>query len=229
VHQCVGFFTGYLCGLLVIYPYMYIGMASEGAWAALVRALPWPMTPAITAGFVVYYLAALSADRNRLRDALAQGLGTGVVGLVSCLWAFENPMDEWASFVYVITTCLCIGGAIGYLFPWAYRRRVAAIYQGTERRRSPRISLVAPSELRSAGEAIGCDAVNLSANGARLNAACKAEVGDPVVVELPGVGRLHSKVVRKGDHETAVSFESDSNRETALRNYIGEIAWRAAA
>jgi hypothetical protein len=47
VHQCVGFFTGYLCGLLVIYPYMYIGMASEGAWAALVRALPWPMTPAI--------------------------------------------------------------------------------------------------------------------------------------------------------------------------------------
>lgn len=98
----------------------------------MVRTLPWPLTPAITAGFVVYYLAALSAERNRLRDALRQGLLTGAIGLVSCLWAFDNLADKLASMVYVTTTCLFIGGAIGYLFPWAYRKRMAAIYHGAD-------------------------------------------------------------------------------------------------
>jgi PilZ domain len=229
VHQCVGFLTGYLCGLLVIYPYIYIATAShQGAWASLVQSLPWPLTPAVTAGFVVYYLAVLSAERSRIKDALVQGLGTGAAGLISCLWAFGDLTDKLPSFVYIVTTCTGIGGAIGCFFPWAYRRRVAAIYQGAERRHSPRISLVAPSELRSAAEAIGCQAVNLSTSGARLNAACHAEVGEQVELELPGVGSLDSMVVRKGDQETVVRFQFDQDRELALRHYIGNLGLAAA-
>jgi hypothetical protein len=229
VHQCIGFLTGYVCGLMVIYPYILIASASHqvGAWAALGRSLPWPLIPAITAGFVVYYLAALSADRNRPKDALIQSLVTGAVGLVSCLWAFNDLGDKLPSCVYIVITCMGIGGAIGYFFPWAYRRRVAAIYHGAERRHSPRISLVAPSELRSASETIGCEAVSLSASGARLNAACQAEVGDRVQLELPGVGSLSSQVVRKSDHETVVRFQFDQDGELALRHYIGDFGLAA--
>jgi PilZ domain len=228
VHQCVGFLTGYVCGLLVIYPYGLIGSAFQnGAWGSLVHALPWPLIPAITAGFVVYYLAALSVERNRRKDALIQGLATGAVGVVSCFWAFDDLGDKLPSFVYIVTTCMGIGGAIGYFFPWAYRQRVAAIYNGAERRRSSRISLIAPSELRSVKETIGCEAVSLSAGGARLNAACQAEVGDSVQLELPGVGSLASQVVRKGDHETVVRFQSDQTDELALRHYIGDLGLAA--
>ena len=120
-----------------------------------------------------------------------------------------------------------IGGSIGYFFPWAYRQRVAAIYHGVERRRSPRISLVAPSELRSASESIDCEAASLSAGGARLNAACRAEVGDSVQLELPGVGRLNSQIVRKGVHETVLRFQFDQGDELALRHYIGDFGLAA--
>lgn len=223
VHQCIGFVTGYLCGLLVIFPYIATG-SKEGIWNSLGRSLPWPLIPAITAGFVVYYLADLTARRSRIKDSIVQGVITGAVGIIACLWAFDGTPGNLPSYVYTFTTCLCIGGAIGYFFPLAYHQRVASIYHGAERRQTPRIAIVAPSALRSEEGIVSCEAVNISAGGARLNADCNVDLGDPIQFELPGVGSLQGEVIRKSDRETVVRFQNNQTHE-ALRHYIGDIAW----
>ena len=223
VHQCIAFSTGYICGLIVIFPYKAIALKHID-WGIFLDSLQWPLVPAITSGFVVYYLAALSPRRRPIKDAILQGLITGIVGLIACLWAFDDPSEEIASFVYIVTTSMGIGGVIGYFFPSAYQQRVASIYHGAERRRSPRISISARSALRTAEEAIECEAVSLSTSGAQLNAVFNAKIGDTVKLHLPGVGSIDSQIVRKGEHVTAVEFLPEEERVRDLLHYIGEMA-----
>ena len=223
VHQCIGFATGYLCGLAVMMPYNAIG--SEGMWLKnLQHALPWSMIPAITASYVVYYLADLKKRRSRIKDATVQGVATGLIGLLACVWAFDTLTTKTASMIYIISTSIGLGAVIGYFFPTDYHDRMAAMYLGPERRTNPRIFLSAQSGLKADGQQIACHTEDLSLGGAALNVSCKAEVGDRVELDLPGVGLLGSAVVRKNDRELAVRFEDDKGSEPLLRAYIGQMA-----
>lgn len=223
VHQCIGFATGYLCGWLVIFPYLAIAARKE-IWSNLSHSLPWPLIPAITAGYIVYYLETLKDARSCIKDALMQGSITGAVGLFTSLWAFDNSIDHLPSFIYIASSSFLIGGAIGYFFPSAYRQRIAdtaAIYQGVERRSSIRINIMTPSVLRFAEESIPCDMANISTGGALIHSECNIDVGDFVQLALPGLGTIKSEVVRKGANELAVKFYPDSKQEMSLPCYLG--------
>jgi hypothetical protein len=224
VHQCIGFATGYLCGWLVIFP--YLSMATDkGFMYNLIRSLPWPLIPAITSAFIVYYLDVLPDKSSRIKDAFRQGVATGVVGLIVSLWSFQSLLDNLSSFIYIVSTGVLLGGAIGYFFPSAYSRRVAAIYRGGERRSSPRVTIRTPSAIRTADASISCEAVDISAGGARIDADCNVAVGDRIQLELPELGRLNSQVVRKESHGIGVRFQPDTKREQALLNYISGMSF----
>ncbi|MBT8340809.1 MAG: PilZ domain-containing protein [Desulfatitalea sp.] len=224
VHQCIGFATGYLCGWLVIFPYLST-VTQKGFVYNLAHSLPWPLIPAITAGFIVYYLAVTPKKSSRIKTALRQAVATGLAGLIVSLWAFQDHMDKLPSFFYIISTSLFIGGAIGYFFPSAYRQRLPIIYRGSERRSNPRITIMSQAGIQSAEDFIPCEAVDISAAGARIAGACDVALGDRVQLELPGLGRFNSEVVRKAEHNISVKFQPETKQEQALLNYIGGMSF----
>lgn len=55
---------------------------------------PWPMIPAATSGFIIYYLSSLDTVRKRLSEGLIQ---SGVMGLVAAVAYLIASLEAAAS------------------------------------------------------------------------------------------------------------------------------------
>lgn len=61
-----------------------------------------------------------------------------------------------------------------------------------------------------------CQIKDMSASGLSVDTELKPEIGDRAVVYVKGIGRLHAEVVRVRDHDVALHFVADNDRQQAI-------------
>lgn len=225
-YVAMGAFFGYLPGFAIILCYVLIGPSNSGGIVDnALRILPWPLIPAATAAFVVYYLVSLEQKKKAKmwQEATTQAFVSALIGALAYVIYFSREVAEpnTAFLVYICVVCFFTGGIIGAIFPGPYRRRFAGTHLTKESRSEPRVELIANGMLLVAGIKIAVQILNLSLNGARLDFSSPLAMGSDVSLGIPGLGFLDAKVKNQQEGTTSLRFESlDETQRDNLRDYL---------
>lgn len=226
-HIFFGTFVGYLPGLLIILSYtitMKKDMDPTGIIDTAMRIAPWPLIPAATSGFIVYYLTSLDRQANRWLEAVIQAMTMAFVGAFASL-LYSSRMGQELNhrfLIYVTILCLLTGGAIGAIFPTPYRKRKQNSRSTIERRTDTRFSLTNDATLTVAGRGYQCQTLDLSLNGAKVNFTTPLEKGSRVTLKLPDLGVFTAIVKHQNQSSTSMIFEALGERSLQrLQQYLG--------
>jgi hypothetical protein len=221
----IGALTGYLTGTAIIMMYVTIfgETDSNGLWNQFKYIWPWPMIPATTSGFIIYYLYSLDVVRKRLAEGMIQGGALGVVAVLAyIIFADLRGVELNLQFLlYCLIVCTLAGFAIGWTFPEEYRRRKKDSLDHPDRREHPRVSVFSKATLRVQGQEYSCHTINLSIDGAKLPMEIPQEVGADVRLDLSEVGEIGGKIQRKGPGETCLQLFAAEDLKKRLANFIG--------
>lgn len=221
----IGAAAGYLTGFAIIM--LYILKFSAGDMNSPVkmalRIWPWPMIPATTAGFIIYYLYSLSIDRKRLAEGSIQGAAMGAVAALAYIISSGlRGVDVHLSFLaYCSMVCCLVGFVIGWTFPEEYRRRRNRDKARNNRRHNPRIALAAEGTMIVGDQKITCQTVNLSMDGAEIAMNCPHEVGTDVLFDIHNVGAIEAVVKRKEGEKTFLQLFPTDEIAGRLASYLG--------
>ncbi len=222
----IGAVAGYLAGFAIIMFYVLTLTDNDidgSAKMDLINIWPWPMIPATTAGFIIYYLCSLGVDRKRLAEGSIQGAAMGTVAaLAYIISAGLRGVDVDFSFLaYCSIVCCLVGFVIGWTFPEEYRRRRNRDKARSNRRSNPRIALAATGTMIVGDQKIPCQTVNLSMDGAKLAANCPHEVGTDVLLDIDDVGSIKAVVKRKEGEKTFLQLFPTDEISGRLASYLG--------
>jgi hypothetical protein len=217
----IGALTGYLAGGLIIFIYTQLFITHSGD-VELAKLWPWPMIPAGTAGFVVYYLISLDVARKRLAEGLIQGITMAVVGaLAYIIFAGLKEIEINPLFLaYCAVVCGTVSFAIGWTFPEEYRRRRKGDMRMRERRRYPRICVSSPVNVIAGDQAYAGHTLNLSLTGAKLPTVIPQEVGSEVQLELHGIGQVQGVINRKDESGTTMELSPEGEIRQRLSAFL---------
>lgn len=225
VHRAIATGMGYIIALVVLLIWTSFASA-ESFYVRLAKIWPWPLIPATTSGFAVYYLSSLKVFRSRWVEGFLQGITTGAAALLACVLAIQDfsNFSTKAFAAYTVLVSGMAGYSIGFIFPQEYRRRVSNFYTGPERRNHSRIALRADSNIIIDNEKYACEIENLSLGGAKLSTGLSKDEGASAILELSGVGQLNGYISRKTADFSCIQFSLNEAMKNSLKNYISTYA-----
>ena len=221
----IGAAVGYLAGFAIIMFYIlnFSPNDIESPTTMALKIWPWPMIPATTAGFIIYYLYSLGVHRRRLAEGLIQGAAMGVMAALSYAISSGlqgNPINL-LFLAYCSMVCSLTGFAIGWTFPEEYRRRRNSDKARNNRRHQPRIALSTKGTLIVGDQKIPCETINMSIDGAKLATDCPKEVGTDVLFNIRDIGTIRAVVKRKEDEKTFLQLFPNEKIACRLASYLG--------
>ena len=221
----IGAATGYLAGFAIIMFYIFKFSESDinGSMMMALKIWPWPMIPATTAGFIIYYLFSLDACRKRLAEGVIQGVSMGAVAALAYIISSGlREVDINPSFlVYCSIVCCLVGFVIGWTFPEEYRRRRNRDKGKNNRRHQLRIAMAATGTVIVGDQKIPCQTVNLSMDGAKLGTYCPQQVGTNVLLNISGIGAIKAVIKRKDGEETFLRLFPTDKIAERLTAFLG--------
>lgn len=178
----------------------------------------WPIPVAVTTSFIIYYLSTAKSEKdNYWRDGLLQALVQGAAGFTVAYLAVKelNIVAEGPPGFYLIgyiTLTLGLAGlCIGRVFPKEYSRALKEHH--LERRIGKRVALNIPVSVVADRE-YTVDNSTVSPTGANLPIEVPKKVGDLLQFDIPGIGPLAARIIRKATGNTYLAFKvSKSDRE----------------
>jgi hypothetical protein len=228
----IGAAVGYLAGFAIIMFYIF-KFSPETVGSPMTMALkiwPWPLIPATTAGFIIYYLYSLGVHRRRLAEGAIQGAAMGVVAALA--YAVSSGLQgndmNLLFLAYCSIVCSLTGFAIGWTFPEEYRRRRNRDKAKNNRRHQPRIALSTKGTLIAGDLKFPCETLNMSMDGAKLATDCPQEVGTDVLFNIRDIGTVKAVVKRKEDEKTFLQLFPDEKIAYRLASYLGIKNWTPA-
>lgn len=221
----IGAASGYLAGFAIILFYA-VKFASDhfnGLLNIVFLIWPWPMIPATTAGFIIYYLYSLEVSRNRLTEGCIQGAAMAVVAALA--YAIGSGLQDngmnMLFLSYCSIACGLTGFAIGWTFPEEYRRRRKQDTARYNRRHQPRIALATTGTLVVGEQRIPCETVNLSMDGAKIAIDCPQEVGTDVLFKIKDIGVINAVIKRKEGKKAFLQLFPSEEISDRLASYLG--------
>jgi len=222
----IGTLAGYVTGFAIIIMYVLLFSKKDTGFTIdlMKRTWPWPMIPAATSCFIIYYLESLDVKRKRLTEGIIQGLAMAVVaGLAYTISAGLRGTETRYSFLeYSMLVCGLTGFAIGWIFPEEYRRRKKASLKRYEERRSySRILVMNTGKVQIGDETYPCQTIDLSLGGAKLSMAIPQEIGTDVLLNLDHIGEIKGVIKRKEENRTSLKLFPNEQIKKRLAEYIG--------
>ena len=195
---------------------------------ALERNWFWPIPVAVTTSFIIYYLSTLKNNQSSFwRDGLIQAIVQGSAGFgVASLAVYELeivPQDYRgvALIAYVTLTLGFTGWCIGRVFPTEYSRALRERH--LERRMGTRVELNMPVTIIADRE-YAIDKPTLSPTGASIPMDVPKNVGDSLHFDLPGMGLLVARVIRKAAGQTYLAFSVNKEQRENLSMFLQQQA-----
>lgn len=221
----IGAGAGYWAGFAIIM--VYVIHFSPNQFTSLTemafRVWPWPMIPATTAGFIIYYLYSLEVHRKRLVEGCIQGTAMAAVAVLA--YAISSGLQKNDINILFLSYCAIVCGltgfAIGWTFPEEYRRRRKKDTAKSNRRHQTRIDLSTTGTLVAGDRECPCETVNLSMDGAKIATDCPQEVGTDVVFNINDIGAINALVKRKEEDNTFLQLFPNDDTADRLASYLG--------
>ncbi len=224
-HICIGVIAAYLPAFLIILIFSYSQSEDPTSWFTIAkRILPWPLIPASTAGFIIYYLSTLDKKISRWTEAVIQAAIMALVGATAytCYISFQSKPIDQNFLLYISSLCFFMGGAIGAIFPQTYRNRIQESGPIVERRSDQRVSLVNDVILTVAGNDYQCKTMDLSIKGTKVAVEASLNEGDQVVLSVPDLGHFSGTIKFCDKKSTSISFNDlEEQVIQKLKTYLG--------
>ena len=184
----------------------------------------WPIPVAVTTSFIIYYLSTVRNEKSAFwRDGLIQGLVQGVAGFsvaylaVTELQIVPQGFKGIALIGYVTLTLGLTGWCIGRVFPMEYSRALRERH--LERRGGSRVELKVPVSVVADRE-YPVDNPTISPTGASLPIEVPKKVGDVLQFDIPGIGTLMARVIRKAAGKTYLAFRVNKDEREKLSAFL---------
>ena len=225
--------TGYALGLITLLVFF---APKAGIVKAFNVAWPWAFLSAVTAGFIIYHLNVSIYKKNtprkyllRVTEALFQGTGTALVGVIIVIIAIDRSNTSLSMMelirqrmpfiIFSVTVFGLIGAGIGYIFPQRYRNIL-----WKERRIHTRHPIASPATILADGKSNACNIIDISLSGVSVDTDIPHGFGSHIQVEVPDIGKMPGIVVRKGLHKTCLELLLNRTLEKKVRDYFNQSA-----